>query len=61
MNLYTGQVRSQSSNSLSSNELTVVQLYSLQVVTAHQVVQAGVGDEGTVVQLEHDQVLTGTC
>ena len=36
------------------------QLYPLKVVAAGQVVKAGVGDQGTVVQLQHHQVLTGT-
>ena len=35
------------------------QLYPLKVVAAGQVVKAGVGDQGTVVQLQHHQVLTG--
>ena len=35
------------------------QLYPLQVVAAGQVVKAGVGDQGAVVQLQHHQVLTG--
>ena len=35
------------------------QLYSLKVMASHQVVQALVRDEGTVVQLQHGQVLTG--
>ena len=35
------------------------QLYPLKVVAASQVIQAGVGDQGAVVQLQHNQVLTG--
>ena len=57
--LYARQVRPQSSDSLSGDELTVVEFYSLEVVAAHQVVQAGVGHQGAVVQLQHCQVLTG--
>ena len=36
-----------------------LQFYPLKVVTSNQVLEAVVGDEGTVVQLQHGEVLTG--
>ena len=35
------------------------QFYPLEVVAAGEMVEAGVGDERAVVQLQHHQVLTG--
>ena len=58
--LYTGQMRSQSSNSLSGDQLTIIELNPLKIVTSHQMIQTGVSDEGTVVQLQDCEVLTGT-
>ena len=39
--------------------MKILQFNPLKVVAAHQVVKAVVGDEGTVVQLQHHEVLAG--
>ena len=39
--------------------MKILQFNPLKVVAAHQVVKTVVGDEGTVVQLQHGEVLTG--
>lgn len=59
MYLHAGQVVPQSSDPRPRDQLTVVQLYPLEVVTVDEVVEGLVGDQGTVVQLQHRQGLAG--
>lgn len=60
VDLYTRQVVPKPTDPGSGDELTVVQLYSLEVVASHEMVEALVCDEGTVIQLKDCQVLAGT-
>ena len=55
-----GQVVAQPADASPRDQLTIVELYPLQVVTVDEMVEGLVGDEGTVVQLQHGQGLAGT-
>ena len=46
---------SQSTDASSRDELTVVQLNAVEVLTAHQVLERRVRDQRAVVELEHRQ------
>jgi len=46
---HVGQVGAQPADAGACDELTVVQLDALQIVTGDQMVQSGVGDERTIV------------
>jgi hypothetical protein len=51
MNLDIWKVISKPANSRPCYQLTVIQLNSLEIMAAHQVVKAEVGDERAVVEL----------
>ena len=54
-----GQMVAQPPNPGAGDQLTIVEFDALQIVTGDQVVEAGIGDERQVVQLQDAQVFRG--
>lgn len=59
MDFYVGQMITEPPNSCPGNQLTIVEFDPLQVVTIDQVIEAGICDQGQVIELQHVEMFGG--
>ena len=59
MDFYVGQVIAEPSNSSPCNQLTIVEFDPLQIVAIDQMIEAGVSDQGQIIQLQDVEMFRG--
>ena len=59
MDFYVGQVIAEPSNPSPCNQLTIVEFDPLQIVAIDQVIEAGVSDQGQIIQLQDVEMFGG--